>query len=236
VRSFSHKSTLFPFESVSPDHVISEMPPLAALFDCDGVVIDTETQYSEFWKTQNAKYLPEVPDMYLQIKGSTLTQIYDRFFPNGPDLQQKITEELNRFESQMQFPYIKGICGFLEELKANGVKTALVTSSNEIKMSNVYKDHPGFKTFFDVLVTANQVTKSKPDPQCYLKAAEELGVRREDCVVFEDSFAGLDAGRNAKMKVVGVATTNPPDAIEDRCHVVIPDFDNFHIDRLLQVR
>jgi HAD superfamily hydrolase (TIGR01509 family) len=211
------------------------VPPIAALFDCDGVVIDTETQYSEFWRVQNAKYLPEVPDMYLQIKGSTLTQIYDRFFPHRPDLQQKITQELNDFEAKMQFPYITGICEFLEELKAKGVKTALVTSSNDVKMSNVYDRHPTFKSFFDVLVTANQVTKSKPDPQCYLKAAEELGVRREDCFVFEDSFAGLEAGRKAQMRVIGVATTNPPDAIESQCNAVIPNFDNFHYERLLEV-
>jgi HAD superfamily hydrolase (TIGR01509 family) len=210
-------------------------PPLAALFDCDGVVIDTESQYSEFWKVQNAKYLPDVPDMYLQIKGQTLTQVFARFFPDRTDLQQQITFELNEFESHMQFTYISGICSFLEELKSHGVKTALVTSSNDIKMSNVYKRHPAFKNFFDVLVTANQVTRSKPDPQCYLKAAEDLGVRREDCFVFEDSFAGLEAGRNAQMRVIGLATTNPPDAIENHCNVVISNFDGFHFDRLIAV-
>jgi HAD superfamily hydrolase (TIGR01509 family) len=211
-------------------------PPLAALFDCDGVVIDTETQYSEFWKAQNAKYLPDIPGMYLTIKGSTLTQIYDRYFPNRPDIQAQITRDLDEFEARMQFPYIPGIRSFLQELKANGVKTALVTSSNDVKMANVFRGNPAFKSFFDVLVTANKVTRSKPDPQCYLRAAAELGVRQEDCIVFEDSFAGLQAGLNAEMRVVGVATTNPPDAIEDKCHAVILNFDNFHYEQLLEIQ
>jgi HAD superfamily hydrolase (TIGR01509 family) len=114
------------------------------------------------------------------------------------------------------------------------VKIALVTSSSDIKMSYVYKDHPTFKDLFDVLITANQITRSKPDPQCYQKAAEELGVRREDCFVFEDSFAGLEAGRKAQMRVIGLATTNSPASMEGHCDIVIPNFDDFHFDKLIK--
>jgi HAD superfamily hydrolase (TIGR01509 family) len=211
-------------------------PVVAALFDCDGVIVDTESQYSNFWKAQNQKYLPEVPDMYLRVKGSTLTEVFARYFRDRPDLQSKITEELNEFEANMQYPFVNGVCAFIEELKAKGVKTALVTSSNDIKMASVYKAHPGFANFFDVLVTANKVTRSKPDPQCYLKAAEELGVRREDCFVFEDSFSGLQAGLNAQMRVIGLSTTNPKSMIENNCHAVIPDFQEFNYTRLLEIK
>ena len=207
----------------------------AALFDCDGVIIDTESQYSDFWKEQNERYLPDDPTMYLKIKGSTLKQIFDRYFDGMTTTQEEITKSLNEFERSMTFGYIPGVVEFIKHLRARGVKTALVTSSNNEKMAQVYRQHPEFKGFFDVMVTADKVTRSKPDPQCYLKAAEELGFAADQCFVFEDSFAGLEAGMNAKMKVVGLATTNTKDAIKDKCHHVIPDFTSFGYDQMLQV-
>jgi HAD superfamily hydrolase (TIGR01509 family) len=208
---------------------------VAALFDCDGVIIDTESQYSRFWKTQNERYIPNVPDMYIQIKGSTLRQIYDRWFPNQPDVQAQITKELVVFEANMRFPYIAGITDFIRELRERGVKTALVTSSNDNKMANVYNEHPDLSNYFDVLVTADKVTRSKPDPQCYIKAAEELGVGRDRCFVFEDSFAGLQAGMSARMKVIGLATTNPGHMLKGKCHLVIPNFRGFSYERLVNL-
>jgi HAD superfamily hydrolase (TIGR01509 family) len=212
---------------------MADKSPVAALFDCDGVIIDTEAQYSRFWQMQNERYLPNVPDMYIQIKGTTLRQIYDRWFPDQPELQAQLTRELAAFEAKMHFPYIAGITDFIRELKARGVKTALVTSSDNTKMANVFSEHPDFSNYFDVLVTADKVTRSKPDPQCYIKAAEELGVGRDRCFVFEDSFAGLQAGMSARMKVIGLATTNPGHMLKGKCHLVIPNFTGFNYERLL---
>ena len=208
----------------------------AALFDCDGVIIDTESQYSDFWKTQNELYLPDDPNMYIKIKGSTLKQIFDRYFKGMTDTQEEITKSLNKFERSMTFSYIPGVVDFIKHLRARGVKTALVTSSNDEKMAQVYEQHPEFKSFFDVMITADKVTKSKPDPQCYLKAASELGIGSEKCFVFEDSFAGLEAGMSAKMKVIGLATTNPEEAITNKCHHVIPDFTSFGYEEMVSIK
>ena len=81
-------------------------------------------------------------------------------------------------------------------------------------------------------MTANRVTRSKTDPQCFLRAAEELGFTPSQCVVFEDSFHGLEAGRRAEMTVVGLATTNPREAIKDLADMVIDNFENFSLDLL----
>jgi HAD superfamily hydrolase (TIGR01509 family) len=132
--------------------------------------------------------------MYLQVKSLTFTQTFDRFYPNRPDQRQQMTTELNGFESQIQFPSIPGGYFFLEELKSHGVKTGFVTSWNDTKMSNNYIGHPTFKSVFDVLVIPNDFPRSKADPQCYRTAAEELGLRNEDCFVFDDSFAGIKQG------------------------------------------
>ncbi len=91
------------------------------------------------------------------------------------------------------------------------------------------------KEWFDVIVTADKITRSKPDPECYLLAAKELQYAPARCVVFEDSFSGLKAGRGAGMKVIGLATTNPPETIRDKADAVIPDFRDFSYDRLISV-
>ena len=80
---------------------------IAALFDFDGVIMDTETQYTVFWDEQGRKYLNE-QDFGRRIKGQTLTQIYDKYFSDQPEAQQEITAGLNVFEKSMSYEYISG--------------------------------------------------------------------------------------------------------------------------------
>ena len=163
----------------------------------------------------------------LLIKGQTLTQIYDRFFKGMDNAQAEITAGLNKFESEMKYEYVPGVAGFMKELRNNGVKIAIVTSSNEKKMANVYVSHPELKDLVDRILTAEMFTRSKPAPDCFLLGAEVFDTVPANCVVFEDSFHGLQAGTAAQMAVVGLSTTNPEEAIKDKCNVVIPDFTNF---------
>lgn len=197
----------------------------AALFDLDGVVFDTEPQYTVFWGQQCREFHPEHPGLEHEIKGQTLVQIYDAWF-SGPlaERQAEITERLNRFEQQMSYDYIAGFVEYITELRKNGVKTAVVTSSNQPKMEAVYQSRPEFKGMFDAILTSEDFERSKPDPDCYLKAAERLGVSKDDCVVFEDSYNGLKSGRAAGMYVVGLATTNSAEAIAPLCDKVINDY------------
>jgi len=197
----------------------------AALFDLDGVVFDTESQYSVFWGEQCRKYHPEHPGLEHEIKGSTLTQIYDRWFSG--DLQQEqavVTERLNAFEAQMRFEYIEGFEKLIADLHAHGVKTAVVTSSNLPKMESVYRRQPGFRTLFDAILTSEDFERSKPDPDCYLKAAQRFGFQNVECVVFEDSINGLRSGRAAGMKVVGLTTTNPQERVAEWSDIQIADY------------
>ena len=88
----------------------------AALFDLDGVIIDTETQYSRFWGEQCRHYFPDQPGLENVIKGQTLVQIYDHVFAYLPDEQPLITERLNAYEQQMSYDYIAGAREFIESL------------------------------------------------------------------------------------------------------------------------
>ncbi len=154
-------------------------------------------------------------------------QIYDAWFSGSlADKQPLITERLNRFEQQMDYIYVAGFEQYIARLRQAGVKTAVVTSSNLPKMQAVYSRRPEFKTLFDAILTAEDFERSKPDPDCYLKAARRFGAAPADCVVFEDSFNGLKSGRAAGMLVVGLATTNSADSIRPFCDYVIDDYQN----------
>ena len=205
----------------------------AALFDLDGVVFDTEPQYSVFWGSQCRLYHPEHPGLEQEIKGQTLAEIYGQWF-SGPLLgeQPTITERLNAYEAQMHYDYISGFEDLIGDLRQHGVRTAVVTSSNHPKMESVYRYQPGFKALFDAILTSEDFERSKPDPDCYQKAALRLGVGADECIVFEDSFNGLRSGRAAEMKVVGLTTTNAREAIEPLSDLQIADYDGVTFESL----
>ena len=209
--------------------------PIAALFDFDGVVVDTEPQYSLFWDEKGEKYHPEIPEFGHHIKGQTLTQIYSQYFLHPEGLQSEITRKLLDFETRMSFEFIPGVVDFMKELRRKGVKIAIVTSSNDQKMANAHRALPELKSMVDAIITADKVTHSKPHPECFLLGAETLQMPIDRCIVFEDSFHGLESGNRAGMKVIGLATTNPASSIADKASLVIPDFVDFTYEKMVTV-
>jgi HAD superfamily hydrolase (TIGR01509 family) len=206
---------------------------IAALFDLDGVILDTESQYTIFWEQVGLDYLGKAGFGTL-IKGQTLVNIFQNHFPDESQ-HEKITKALYDFEANMNLPYIPGAKEFILALKKAGVKLAVVTSSNQEKMANVYKKIPGFTALFDKILTAEMFAKGKPAPDCYLLGAEVFQADIKNCVVFEDSFHGLEAGRSAGMKVVGLATTNPKEKIAHLSDIVIEDFTQFDINNMMDL-
>lgn len=196
---------------------------MIVLFDFDGVIADTETQYTEFWNRIGREYLGQ-EEFGHTIKGQTLVQIFGKYFEGMDREQEEIVPQLNEFEANMSYDYIPGAQAFMKELKAAGIPMAIVTSSNDIKMSNAYKAHPELLELVDKVLTSEHFSKSKPDPECFLKGMEFLGGTPEETVVFEDSFHGIAAGRAAGAKVIGLATTNKREAIAPLCDMVIDNF------------
>jgi HAD superfamily hydrolase (TIGR01509 family) len=205
----------------------------AALFDLDGVVFDTEPQYTLFWGEQCREFHPEVPGLEQMIKGQTLEQIYDHWW-NGElePMRPLVTERLNAFEAQMLFPYVPGFEQFVRELKAQGVHTAVVTSSNKPKMQSVYDKRPEFTSFFDAILTSEDFAESKPSPDCYLRGAARFGALPDECIVFEDSLNGLKSGRAAGMFVVGLTTTNSKEKIEALSDYQMADYTTINYQKL----
>ena len=195
-----------------------------ALFDLDGVVLDTESQYTVCWDRIGKVYKPDIPHFAHLIKGQTLNQIFNRYFKDEEEAQHEIENQLIEFEKSMDYAYIPGVDAFITDLKRYQVNMAIVTSSNQQKMTNVYQRHPEFEVFFDVILTSEDFKRSKPDPDCYLTAAAHFSVSHNQCVVFEDSINGLKAGNAAQMKVCGLATTNSVEVIEPLSDMVMNDF------------
>ena len=195
-----------------------------ALFDLDGVILDTEGSYTAFWDDYGSRHFSE-KDFGLKIKGQTLVKILADYFPDENE-RKSITDAINDFERNMSYPFVPGVENYIKSLKSNGIRTAVVTSSNLPKMENVYRCHPGFKEMFDIILTSEDFSESKPSPYCYLKAMRLFGAGPEDCVVFEDSLAGLQAARASGAFVTALTTTNPEEVVRNYADLVIRDFND----------
>ena len=155
---------------------------------------------------------------------TTSPDILKKYFSHLPKEEVKTVErELGEFELQMDFPLVDGVMEFIEYLKNNNYKIGLVTSSQDFKMKRAL-DILNLSKTFDTEVTAARITKGKPNPACYLLAAEDLNVSPSECVVFEDSFHGKRAGKDAGMRVVGVSTTISENELQGKADFIISDF------------
>ena len=195
-----------------------------ALFDLDGVVFDTEAQYSVFWKQEFQRYHPGTVGLEHKIKGRVLTEIYSVFFGEYEQEWSEITKRLNSWEASMRYEYIAGFENFISLLKSENVRTAVVTSSNRMKMENVYQQQPRFKELFDAILTAEDFDKSKPDPDCYLKGMARFGCTPEETLVFEDSINGLKAAKASGATLIGLDTTNPAEVVKEYTETVISNY------------
>ena len=204
------------------------------LFDLDGVVVDSESIYTQFWSDIDKLYPTGVENFAIAIKGNTLQRILANYFPNN-DVKQDILERIKDFEINMRYKPFDEAIRFINELKRNQFRIAIVTSSSQKKMDNLYAQNPGFREMFDAVVTGDMVSHSKPDPEPYLLGAKAIGVAPESCYVFEDSISGIESGIRAGATVIGLATTLPYDKIDGKAHLTINDFTGFHVGDMLSV-
>ena len=206
----------------------------AALFDLDGTLIDTEHQYTVIWGNIARCLRPDIPGLEYLIKGTTLVQILDRYFPD-PDVQKQVRQMLDEGESHMKYEFYPGALDFIDDLKRHGVKCAIVTSSDQNKMSCVAKAIPNFYDLFDRVLTAEDFTASKPAPDCYLQGAKVFGCSIDECVVFEDAYNGLQAGMSSGIFTIGLSTVNSAESIKDKCNHVLDGYIGFNYDKLVEI-
>lgn len=210
------------------------MAKVGVLFDLDGVLIDSERLYSEFYDGIAQLYDTGEENFSMAIKGSTIEKILEKYFPSD-NAKNDVLARINSFEEEMQYPIFDGVFDFLRELKKRRIPAAIVTSSSNEKMQRLYAQYPDFPDYFDAIVTGSDVKKSKPHPEGYLLAAERIGCDAADCFVFEDSLSGLEAGNASGATVIGLYTTLPEEMLHNKAHKLIGGFVGFSVDDMLSV-
>lgn len=208
--------------------------PKGVLFDLDGVLVDTESQYSIFWGKMGIEYNTGIPDFADRIKGSNLAAILNTYFPDK-SVQDEIVAKLNTFQAAMTYEICPGVKVFISQLKQHNIPTCIVTSSDDKKMEQLFAHQPYFRENFSNIITGDQVTNSKPHPECFLKGAQKIGVDIKDCLIFEDSMQGITAGLASGAKVIALSTTCSIEQISTLTNVIIPGFKDFSLDVIPQL-
>lgn len=203
------------------------------LFDLDGVLIDSESEYSRIWSKINQEFPTGIDNLEQIIKGTTLSKILNDYFQE--DLREPVAKRLHELENQMQYEYLPFAAEFLTNLNERNLPCALVTSSDNEKMSHLKEELPDLTDHFNIIITGDLVSSSKPSPEGYLLAADKIGVNPRNCVVFEDSLQGVMAGKNADSYVVGMAGTLPKETLAPFSHIVIDNFNDLDLEELILI-
>jgi HAD superfamily hydrolase (TIGR01509 family) len=182
--------------------------PAAVLWDMDGTIIDSEP----YWLASESEFAASYDSSWghddgLGVIGMSLyesSKILKERVGSPLEPQQIIDQITDGVLSQLEreIPWRPGARELLQLLKANNVKTALVTGSMH-RMAQKVSEQIGFIAF-DVIVGGDDVLNGKPHPDSYLLAAQMLGVEATDCVAFEDSLTGITAAEAAGTKAVGI--------------------------------
>lgn len=215
------------------------MKNIACLFDMDGVIIDNHRYHLESWITFFNKYgiAMSEKDYKAKVNGRIMPVVLKNLFG------ESITDEdVTRFGSEKEEAYRElyrphvaptpGLVDFLNHLKEKGVPCAVGTSAPPENV-DLIMDNTGLRSYFETIIDDKAVTRGKPDPEVYQLGARALGVPDEQCVVFEDALLGIEAGKNAGMKVVAVATTHTRSELEETAvNLIINDFRELTLSQL----
>lgn len=214
------------------NHKMDTTNRIGFLFDLDGVIIDSETEYTRIWNAIDHEYPTGIENFAIKIKGQTLPEILNANYPSA--LHPYVVEMLNDMEQKMRYEYLPGSHELLIELRRRGMECVLVTSSNEMKMRHLREERPELEGYFKDIVTADRISRSKPDPEGYLLGASILGLPASRCVVFEDSAQGVRAGQASGAFVTGLTTTLDKEALEAYADRIVADLSEIDLDVLIQ--
>lgn len=211
----------------------------ACIFDLDGVIVDTAVYHYKAWKKlANQLGFDITEHQNEQLKGVSRTRSLELILEWGGIAktaaeQQELASLKNSWYVDMiskmtPAEILPGAKEFLKACRAAGLKIALGSAS---KNSMMILEKINLVNMFDTVIDGNKVSKAKPDPEVFLKGAEELGVPPANCVVFEDAIAGVEAAKNGGMKAVGVGS---PDVLK-QADMVISGLDEMTVDRLKEL-
>jgi beta-phosphoglucomutase len=212
------------------------MKPFAIIFDMDGVIVHSNPYHKIALQQFCKKHEYELTDEQLlqKVYGRTNKEWLTNLFGDLPEKQlQAFAEEKEALYRELfknDIKPIPGLLSFLDQLDHHQIARAIGTSAPQ---SNVVFTLSKTNTakYFDIVLNDTFVTHSKPHPEIYLKCAQALGLSNEQCIVIEDSLSGVEAGKKAGSKVIGITTTHTREELA-HTDLVIDDFSNLTLEDL----
>jgi len=211
------------------------MQNLGAIFDWDGVIIDSSRAHEEAWEMLGRETGRPLPPGHFKAGFGRKNEV---IIPQvlGWKLPESEVVALGRRKEELYRAVLRrsglaplpGVRELLAALQDAGVPCA-VGSSTERRNIDLIMAAVGLGGRFATIVSAEDVTRGKPDPQVFLLGAERIGVPPARCVVFEDALPGLEAARAGGMKAVGVATTHPPETLRAHADRVVRRLDELAV-------
>ncbi len=206
------------------------------IFDLDGVIVDTAKYHYLAWKRLAAELGFEFSEEHNEaLKGvSRMASLEILLRVGGIKVRDERKHELAERKNRWYVEYISdmtpdeilpGSVEFLELLRKEGIQTAIGSASRN---AGTILDGIRLRSYFDVIVDGNKIHKAKPDPEVFVRGAEEMNLHPSQCVVFEDAQAGIEAAVAGGMKCVGVGDP----VLLKRADIVIPDMRHITVDQL----
>ena len=188
----------------------------AIIFDMDGVIFDTELVYLEIWSKVFEKYGYKLQkEVYAEVLGTgreNVKKVLLNKYGNELPIDKMYREKDKDLEKAVDkgIPLKEGAYKILSYLKNNNYKIALATSASKERALKQLR-YADIEKFFDIIVSRDDVKETKPNPDIFLKAAKKLNVNPNECIVIEDSGAGIKAAFNAGMIAIHVVDLKEPD-------------------------
>jgi beta-phosphoglucomutase len=208
-----------------------------AIFDMDGTLVDNTPYHFKSWQAFYKNHgLGELAESTYKtsISGVPIIETLRGLFPDADEITLRgYLEEKETYYREIYAPFLRPINGlenFLSELKNAGIKMAMASSATMEDINFILNKIP-IRDDFEAIIDGSRVTKGKPNPQIFLKAAEELNANPANCVVFEDSLAGIKAANAAGMKVVAITTGHKAAQLQPS-NLVIDDYATLTVQQL----
>jgi beta-phosphoglucomutase family hydrolase len=209
----------------------------AAIFDWDGVIIDSSCAHRESWERLAEHEVRVLPQGYFERGFGLRNETIIPKILGWTDDAREIAEIAERKEalyreiiSTRGIEPLPGVRGFLHMLREHGIPCAIGSSTPRLNITCAL-GMSKIEDTFSAIVAAEDVSRGKPDPEVFLLAARRLDVVPERCIVFEDALAGIAAARAGKMKVVAVTTTTPASRLS-HADLVVERLDTLTVARI----
>ncbi len=201
----------------------------AVVFDMDGVIFDSERKVVECWVETADKYgikdIERLCRMCLGTNSAETRRIALEFYGEDFPYDEYKKEMSDLYHSRYdngRLPMKEGVRELLEFLKQNGIKIALASSTRRTVVLHQL-EHAGILPYFDKVVCGDMVEKSKPAPDIFLKACEELAASPSDAIAIEDSYNGIRSAHSAGMRPIMVPDLAPPtEEMEQLTEAILP--------------